>query len=244
MKSKAAPHVDVKNRPSLRFLGLLMAMGTVLLWGAAGAAAASPVGKDGRIHACYRVKGKPKGGLRIVLSAKSRCKKGERKVAWSAAGFSGGSGASGQSGSSGSGSSGAGGENGVAGTNGAAGANEKALEAKVASLAVKVNGLEDLLQGVGSGDLAGAVGTLNGVTNGELTGAVATLDGLTNAGLTKAVNGVPALNSLCTQASQLTGGLNSLNTGIGGISVLGFSGLSLNTASLPETLSPYACPAH
>ena len=50
------------------------------------ATAAPPVGKDGQIHACYRVKGKPKGSLRVVPSAKKRCKRGERKVTWSVTG--------------------------------------------------------------------------------------------------------------------------------------------------------------
>jgi hypothetical protein len=66
---------------------------------AATAAAVPPVGQDGQIHACYRVKGKPKGGPRVVSSAKKRCKSGERKVTWSVAGTGGQVGAGGQSGS-------------------------------------------------------------------------------------------------------------------------------------------------
>jgi hypothetical protein len=42
-----------------------------------------PGGKNGTIQACYRVKGKPKGALRVV-PAQQRCKRGERKVVWSA----------------------------------------------------------------------------------------------------------------------------------------------------------------
>lgn len=47
------------------------------------AAAAKPlVGKDGKIHACYKWKGKKKGALRVVRSAKVRCPKKWKKVSW------------------------------------------------------------------------------------------------------------------------------------------------------------------
>lgn len=38
--------------------------------------------KDGKIHACYKVKGKPRGALRVVKGRKGRCRRGERKVSW------------------------------------------------------------------------------------------------------------------------------------------------------------------
>lgn len=36
-----------------------------------GAAGAAPIGKDGRIFACYKVKGKPKGALRVLINRKA-----------------------------------------------------------------------------------------------------------------------------------------------------------------------------
>lgn len=59
------------------------------------------VGRDGTIHACYRVKGKPKGALRAV-HGRAKCHRGERKIAWSARGSATQTGATGPAGSSGS----------------------------------------------------------------------------------------------------------------------------------------------
>jgi hypothetical protein len=193
----------------------------------ASASAASPIGKDGQIHACYRVKGKSKGSLRVVRSAKVRCRRGERKVAWNVAGSAGQTGANGQQGQS--------------GANGSPG-SEAALQAKVASLSLKVESLEGVLHGVTNGELTGVLSTLNGITNSELTGALSKLSGVSGVELTKSVEALPAVESLCTQASQLTTGVNSLNTGIKGISVLGLGGLSLDTSGLPTLLGAYTCP--
>lgn len=229
------------------------------------ATAASPVGKDGKIHACYRVKGKPKGSLRVVPSTKKRCKRGERKVAWSVAGAAGQAGANGQAAGTG--------QEGQPGASGSSGGGEAALVTKVAALNLKVESLENLLDGVDSGELLGAVETLDGVNNAELTGAVDTLqgltnieltdavetvegltnadlagaveavEGLTNTDLTEAVDSLPVIDSLCTQASTVTEGINDLGLGITGISVLGLPGLSLNTSGLPGALDPFTCVA-
>lgn len=53
---------------------------------AVGTASAQSFGKDGAIHACYKAKGKNRGALRLVPSARS-CRKlrGFRAVSWSAA---------------------------------------------------------------------------------------------------------------------------------------------------------------
>lgn len=49
----------------------------------AGSAAARPlVAKDGKIHACYKFRGKHKGALRLVHGPRVRCQKKWRKVAW------------------------------------------------------------------------------------------------------------------------------------------------------------------
>src|SRR5690348_11143789 len=50
------------------------------------ASAAGPVAKDGKIHACYKAKGKGKGTLRLVGSGKARCPRGWKKASWYANG--------------------------------------------------------------------------------------------------------------------------------------------------------------
>jgi len=54
------------------------------------------------------------------------------------------------------------------------------------------------------------------------------------------VGALPVVDSLCAQASSVTGGINALRTGI---SVLGLAGLSLNTSGLPAALTPFTCPS-
>jgi len=66
-------------------LTLLSVLAALLL--AAPAASAAPlVGRDGKIHACYKWKGKKKGILRVVHGPKVRCKRKWKKVSWYARG--------------------------------------------------------------------------------------------------------------------------------------------------------------
>ena len=95
------------------------------------ASAAPPVGKDGKIHACYRAKGKQKGAMRIVSG--NRCRRGERRVAWIAAGAAGTPGQPGARGGPG--------PQGPAG----APADPALLEARIAALTLKIDDLEGLL---------------------------------------------------------------------------------------------------
>ena len=118
--------------PRLLLAAIAMATGFALLWSGA-ASAKPPIGKDGKIHACYRVKGKPKGMVRVVKSPKARCRKGERKVAWAAAGAIGSAGGSGPQGSAG-----------PAGST----PSISALEQKVAGLTARLQSLEGTLAGV------------------------------------------------------------------------------------------------
>jgi hypothetical protein len=129
-------------------LGLAASLAVaVLALGLARAAGAVPlVGKDGRIHACYRVKGKPKGMLRAVQGGKTRCRKGERKVSWVVAGVTGESGANG--------APGAAGQPGGAGTDGTATAT---LESRIGQLTQRVEALESTLAGVSNAQLLGAL---------------------------------------------------------------------------------------
>jgi hypothetical protein len=103
-----------------------VALVTVLLLAvlAGSASAHKIVGRDGKIHACYKVKGKPRGALRAVRG-RAKCRRGERKVAWTVAGAQ----------------SGAAGLAGAPGTDAAIGA----LSARMDALEARVEKLEALV---------------------------------------------------------------------------------------------------
>ncbi len=145
-----------------------MAIVAVILLGVAlmrvcvtGPASAAPlVGKDGKIHACYKAKGKAKGTLRVVRGAKVRCPRGWKKTAWNASGQSGGAGEQGSFGEPGSpGGTGANGGNGAPGT----AAKVSSLESKVSELLTKLKSLESILAGVTNANLKEAIGTVPAV---------------------------------------------------------------------------------
>jgi hypothetical protein len=218
MKKNAAFRHWFKIRPYAAVLAVAALLPAVFV---SAASAATPIGKDGVIHACYRVKGKPKGSLRVVRSARAHCRRGERKVAWAlipAGGVDGQSGQGGQSGASGQGGQGgAAGRSGEGGMAGAPGPNEAALEAKVASLTLKVESLEGLLKGVNVGDLSSLPGKVNGIESllsdvevGDLSNAVDTLGDVTKQKLEDAVEGFPALEGACAQTEELTERSNAL----------------------------------
>jgi hypothetical protein len=202
---------------------LALALGTVLFACLGGTAAArAHVGKDGQIHACYRVKGKPKGALRVVPSARTRCRKGERKATWSVAGPGGQSGAAGQAGSNSSGAQG------QAGSNGTSSSGEAALKTQIASLNLKIDGLEE---------------TLGGLTKGDLLGAVNTVKGLTNTDLTETVDTLPLVSSLCSQNEELAEQINLISgvvENLGLSSALEALGL-LVIPTLPADLPTLGC---
>jgi len=132
----------------MRLLAFLLIAALALLAFAPAASTHKIVGRDGKIHACYMVKGKPRGALRVVRSRKVRCRRGERKVAWAVAAVSGATGAGG-----------------VQGTQGAEGpSGDMALTAKlteqVDSLSARVGSLEATLAGVTNADLLAAVDSL------------------------------------------------------------------------------------
>lgn len=170
-------------RLGLAVLAALVVLGVV---GVASAAAVPLVGKDGKIHACYRVKGKPKGELRVVKGARTHCRKGERRVAWTVAGATGPQGPSGANGTDGSG--GQTGSGGATGQQGAAGASAAALEVRVGQLTDKVETLEQALTGV-TNSLCAQTATLTNQLN-ALTTAVA---GISLTTLLAVVLNVPSL---------------------------------------------------
>lgn len=132
-------------------LALLGVLGALLM--SAPASGASLVGKDGKIHACYKAKGKGKGTLRVVRSAKVKCPKKWKKTAWYAAGVPGPQGEAGTPG--GSGQPGSAGGTGLPGTTGTASVQQ--LEDKVTELLSKVQSLESVLKGITNAELLMAI---------------------------------------------------------------------------------------
>lgn len=121
-----------------------LAAAALLLAGLVGSApAAKVVGKDGRVYACYKAKGKAKGSVRLVAK-KGKCKRGERKVNWSVAGPTG---AAGQNGAQG-----------LPGPPGPAGAS--GLEKQVSELTTRVESLEATLAGVTNLTLTETIATV------------------------------------------------------------------------------------
>lgn len=153
MNAHAVPQTQV-NVGRGAALGLSLVAGLLLLGAVftASAAAAAP-GKGGQIQACYKVKGKPKGSMRVIPSNR-KCRRGERKLLWSTTGTVGPQGASGSPGSPGSG-----------GAQGASGseASVATLETKVADLNLKVEALEGILAGVTNSALLDAVAAVPAV---------------------------------------------------------------------------------
>jgi hypothetical protein len=215
MNPKAVPQAGFKSRFGLCLsLAVVGVMSVVLT----SSAAAAPITKGGQVHACYRVK----GAMRVVPVNK-KCRRGEKKLAWSVAGPAGPAGQNGAAGADGTN-----GTNGSNGTQGSAG--EAALQAKVAGLTVKVEGLE---------------GILAGVTNGGLTATVAKLDGITGLQLNETVNQLPVVSSLCAQANSVPTQVNgSLGNVLSGLSLGGTipALLSLNVPILTP-ITAYTCPS-
>jgi hypothetical protein len=199
---------------------LLLALCAFVLCTSSPASAASLVGSDGQIHACYKVKGKAKGTLRVVRSAKVKCPKKWKKVSWYASGPAGPQGESG--GNGGSGETGTNGTSGLPGTPATA-TVVKQLEGKVTELLNKVSSLETVLKGIDNQQLKEAISSIADV---------------------KALES--AVGSLCSQSSTLTSQLNSVESALGGLSLntaLTMLGGVLNVPTLPGPLSSFSCPS-
>ena len=144
-----------KSRIGLALLGVVSA----LLLATASASGASLIAKDGKIHACYKAKGKGKGTLRVVRNGKVKCPKRWKKVAWYASGVPG---AQGEAGAPGSGGEGGGnGGTGLPGTTGTV--VVKQLEDKVTELLTKIKSLEAILSGVNNQQLKEAIAAVPAV---------------------------------------------------------------------------------
>jgi hypothetical protein len=177
-------------------LALLGVLGALLI--AAPASGASLIAKDGKIHACYKAKGKGKGTLRVVRSAKVKCPKRWKKVAWNAAGPAGPQGEAGAPG--GTGQPGSAGGTGLPGT--PATATVQQLEDKVTELLTKVQSLESVLKGINNQQLKDAIAAVPVVDalcgqakslNEQSTALGTALGGLTTVVDTLTVMGLPSV---------------------------------------------------
>jgi hypothetical protein len=176
------------------FALFLLGLCAFVLFTSTPAAAAGIVGKDGKIHACYKAKGRGKGTLRVVRSAKAKCPKKWKKTSWYASGQAGPQGAAGAPG--GNGETGTNGGSGLPGTTGTV--TVKALEDKVTELLTKVQSLETILKGINNQQLQEAIAAVPVV--GELCGQA------------KALN---------EQSTALGGALSGLSTVVDTLTLMG-----------------------
>lgn len=140
----------------LALIGVVALLGVaVLVTALVQPAGAGLVGKDGKVYACYRIKGKAKGTVRLVAK-KKKCRKGEKKISWNATGPAGESG-----------QNGGGGEPGSPGENGATG-----LEGRIEKLTNRVETLEEKLKGITNATLNEVISKLSGVSGAQLQEAV------------------------------------------------------------------------
>lgn len=159
----------------LALIGVVALLGVaVLVTALAQPAGAGLVGKDGKVYACYRTKGKAKGTVRLVAK-KKKCHKGEKKISWNATGPAGESGQNG------------GGEPGSPGELGATG-----LEGRIEKLTNRVETLEEKLKGISNATLNEVISKLQGVSGAQLQEAV------------KAVANVNALCAQATKLTDQT----------------------------------------
>lgn len=180
-------------------------------------ASAGIVAKDGKIHACYKAKGKGKGSLRVVRSAKVKCPKKWKKVSWYASGPAGPQGEAGSPGG-GSGETGTNGSNGLPGTPATA-TVVKGLENKVTELLNKVTSLESVLKGIDNQQLKEAI-----------------------AGIAKTQALEAAVAPLCSQAEALTKKSGELGTTLSGFGTILDALSALPLPGIPTALPPFSCP--
>lgn len=213
MPQMVMPRPGFSLRRVSSLVAVLIAATVLSLLAGGGAAAAQLVGKDGRIHACYRVKGRAKGTLRVVRSARARCPRGWKKVAWNAAGPAGGgaTGETGPAGATGNGEAGSPGSTGASGTTGEKG-TVLSLEKQVSELLTKVKSLEGILAGIN------------------------------NAQLKEAIGAVPVVGALCSQAKSLNEQSGKLGESMKALNtVLGPLLIAFVPVTVPTALPAFSC---
>ncbi|HET7445518.1 MAG TPA: hypothetical protein VFJ57_12770 [Solirubrobacterales bacterium] len=197
----------------LALIGAVALLGVaVLVTALAQPAGAGLVGKDGKVYACYRTKGKAKGAVRLVAK-KKKCRKGEKRISWNATGPAGVAG-----------ENGSGGEPGGGGEIGATG-----LEGRIEKLTNRVETLEEKLKGITNATLNEVISKLQGVSGKQLQDAVAAVADV-NALCAQATTLTNRVNSLGTALG---------GTALTGVIPLG---LALLVPGLPSSLPAFGCP--
>lgn len=233
--------VSLERRSALAASAAALTLLVTLFACSGGASAATPYSAGGVVNACYKVKGKEKGALRLVKSSRS-CKRmrGWRRVSWSAVGPQGVSGPT--DGSVSDGQPGPAGPTGPAGPQGEPGSPglvddvEKSLLETIQKQSDQIEALTTQVQG-----LAGDLVDLEGVV-GLLGGDVTDVEGLVG-GLVGDVNSLEGVvGGTCNQLGALTERSDELlstleNSSIAGSlpvvgSVVGL--LELTLTGLPE----------
>jgi outer membrane murein-binding lipoprotein Lpp len=223
---------------------LLVALG--LLFAPLASAATSPSVRNGVVHACMKVKGKPaqRGMIRIVgPTQKCNRKRGWKALNWNITGAAGAKGDTGPQGSGGSqGADGATGAEGKRGEQGSGATVENQLKEVIASQAKEIEKLTDEVSTLSSGlgTVEGTVGTALATANtakttaetatdkaGEAVTSVTTLAG-------KVSGQCSALNEVSTQANELTAGVSELTGALNAV-LFGF------LPKLPENSKGVTC---
>ncbi len=204
------------NRVSLKFgvTAAVAALGVLFLALTTGvAASAQPIAKNGVIHSCVKAKGKNRGALRVVASARG-CKHlrgGWRSLSWSAGSSTG---ASGQSGAQGSGGQqGPQGAPGPEGRQGVAGQIEKSLVDTVSTQASEIDALNKQVSSL-TGELLNLEGSLEDVEG--------------------------TVGETCSQLKTVTTQSDEILSSLLGSSVKVIGNL-LNVPNAPEPLGTFEC---
>lgn len=209
--------------------------------GAAGASARppakNPLAKNGVIYACFKVKGKNRGALRVVRHPRN-CRKlrGWHRTAWSAVGLPGSQGGSDIDGSSSvPGPPGPAGATGDAGEQGVAGTVEKTLIETIQAQSTQIDELTEQVT-----TLTGQVTSLTGGVAG-LEGDLGSLEG-TVSGLGGDLVGLEStVESACAQLELVTDQTDSLLAAVGGISLSTLLAVLLEIPPLPAALGTFEC---
>lgn len=224
------------NRVSFRIgvVAAVAALSALFLSTAGIAGAAQPPGKDGVIHACFKAKGKDKGSLRVVPTAR-RCRKlrGWRPVSWDVDGSAGQNGSQG-----GAGTPGEQGSTGSAGQEGTASTVEKTLTETIKTQSLRIDELTDQVTDLGGellnlqtdvGDLGGGLVDLEDDVTG-LDGQLATVQ--------------DTVGETCSQLETLTEQSDEIVEGVNGVDLNSALELINGLVSFPElpgTLGSFEC---
>lgn len=228
------------NRVKLRSGAVAAVAAFSVLSPSASSATGAPIGKNGVIHSCFKVKGKNRGALRVVPGA-NRCRKlrgGWRPLSWSANSSPGTSGQSGAQGSHGDGAQegpqGNPGPEGKQGQQGIGGQVEKSLIDTVKTQTTEIDGLASQVT-----DLTDEVLGLEGELT-DLSGGLTNLEGNVTGLGGDLLDIEDTVGETCAQLETVTEQSDKLRSSLLGSSVAVLGNL-LNVPSPPSALGTFEC---